>query len=143
MTQQTKQPREWTLAYDSNFDDTPPCVTEGPPISPNEQEVNVIEHSAYQALQKEIDELRTRMNGKLIDKNKELAEAKGAREDMRIQLSNETQALADAKAELAEFKKDCAYIHECDLKELTQANETIKSLQKQIFDLTPNEDPTE
>jgi hypothetical protein len=39
--------REWTLEFDSNFDDHPPIVRDGPAISGYEAEVKVIEHSAY------------------------------------------------------------------------------------------------
>lgn len=51
------KPREWTLEYDSNYDNVPPCVTAGPDISPAEMEVRVIEHAAYESLLKEAEAL--------------------------------------------------------------------------------------
>lgn len=44
-----QKPREWTLEFDSDFDNSPPKVTGGPSISGYEAEVKVIEKSAYDA----------------------------------------------------------------------------------------------
>ena len=43
--------RKWTLCYDSNFDDHPPIVISGPAITPEEQEVEVVEKAAYDELE--------------------------------------------------------------------------------------------
>lgn len=52
------EPRKWTLEFDSNFDDRPPIVSSGPPISGYESEVEVIEYSAYERLERALERSR-------------------------------------------------------------------------------------
>lgn len=52
------KPREWTLAYNSNYDNPPPVVIEGPHISPKEGEVKVVPRSAYDGLKADNERLK-------------------------------------------------------------------------------------
>lgn len=53
-----KATRRWTLEFDSNFDDHPPLVIDGPPVSGFEGEVEVIEARAYDALVADLEEMK-------------------------------------------------------------------------------------
>jgi hypothetical protein len=56
-----KPARQWTLEFDSNFDNSPPLVSDGPSISGYEAEVRVIEISAVEALKAENEELKSKL----------------------------------------------------------------------------------
>lgn len=79
----SEKAREWTLQYDSNFDSDLPLVCDGPHIDATEQEVRVVEYSAYNQAIYELDKSRADHTRKIAELEAKAEKYRKALEEIR------------------------------------------------------------